>query len=223
MIKRYSMNQQPHRVYAMTDTDSIIRGNYSCYRQVRSCDAPIIFRWLNEEMFLFYRPYFSYICPTIDKIARHIEMVERIEPQVEIEYFILEPIDDAPVGLVSLQSIDHINKKAELCLFLRKAPAFRMELEAIWMAVMFAFQVLELEKLYFYVSEKNNDFLNILTKRGWAPEALLVKELRMLDGTRLDVFRFILFPEDLSTSFWKLIQKAIKQSHDLWQTRRLDR
>ncbi|MBF0099462.1 MAG: GNAT family N-acetyltransferase [Desulfobacterales bacterium] len=189
---------------------SLHEGRYSYLHIIQSSDVELMFTWLKNKLLFSYKPYLAYLCPTEQKLKEYIIFKNEIDPPIEIECLILTKPNKQPIGLVSLQSIDYYNKKAELSFVVIQQGFYRLCFEVIWKAVSFSFNELHLEKLYFYVIGNNTRFLDSLKKRDWKPEAVLMKEI-LIDGQqRVDVYRFSIFPEDLNMSFWKDIKRCIK-------------
>ncbi len=187
----------------------ILKGKYLYLRSVQPEDAQFLFNWIEEGILTSYKPYLKMLCPTPERLKERIAYITGISPRIEIEYFIHKYPEDPPVGLVSLQGIDYINLRAELSLVVRQRPALHLGLEAMWRAVEYAFFNLNIEKLVFLVMENNKDLLDILKRRSLEPEAVLRKEVRMPDGTRSDIYRFAIFPEDLNDPLWTAIKKVL--------------
>ncbi|SLM29952.1 putative Acetyltransferase, GNAT family [Desulfamplus magnetovallimortis] len=187
----------------------ILNGKYLSIRQLKPEDAYIIMEWYENTSFSFYKPFLKSLFPDIKALSDYINAHLQVNPPIQIEYLILDRKKEKPTGIVSIQDIDYINKKAELALWINKKPAGRQGIEALWCAVTHAFNDLGLEKLIFYVARNNHDFLKKLENHQWTPEAILKKELLLSDSSRLDIYRYAIFPEDIDLPFWQSIKKAL--------------
>ncbi len=178
-------------------------------KEITEDDAETLFKLIKNGTLFFYRPGIHNICTSVDKVKERIYFHRNLEPRLEIECFIYKKAYTNPIGIVSLQGIDNYNKIAELNFMMFLKPAGIYALKAVVMALYLAFSELNLEKIYFYVSEFNKNFLTFLKKRGFKEEAILKKEI-IYNNKRYDLYRFSIFPEDRESLFWQKILKLIK-------------
>jgi len=69
------------------------------------------------EGFKFYKPGAIYTINDFEKYTSKIEFLRMLDPPVEIEVLVSHYPSMAPLGLISLSSIDFSNSKAEFSLF----------------------------------------------------------------------------------------------------------
>ncbi len=177
-------------------------------KEISIADAHILFKLIKNKKLEFYRPGIHNVCNTLEKLKERILLHQNIEPRLEIECFIYKKNSKEPIGIVSLQGIDYFNKTAELNFLMFIKPALKYGLEAIILSLYLAFNQLKLEKIYFYVAENNQIFLNLLKKRGFKEEAVLKKEI-IFNNKRYNLHRFSIFPTDEYTNLWQKIIKLI--------------
>ena len=97
------------------------------------------------------------------------------------------------VGLVEIVEIDYIHRRAEFQIII--APNHQRKgyaTEATKLAMNYAFNVLNLYKLYLIVDCKNEPALKIYKKLGFKEEGILKKEF-FVNGEYRDVYRMAIF------------------------------
>lgn len=98
------------------------------------------------------------------------------------------------VGLIELVELDYIHRKGELQIII--SPAFQgngYSKQAIFKALQYAFQILNLHKVYLIVSNYNEKALHIYEKMGFVREGVLREEFYVngayQDATRMSMFK----------------------------------
>lgn len=98
------------------------------------------------------------------------------------------------VGLIELVELDYIHRKAELQIII--SPNYQgngFSKQAIYKALQYAFQILNLHKVYLIVSNFNEKAIHIYEKMGFTKEGVLREEFYVngayQDATRMSIFK----------------------------------
>ncbi|HAA2394442.1 TPA: spermidine N1-acetyltransferase [Listeria monocytogenes] len=106
--------------------------------------------------------------------------------------FILE-LDGQMVGLVELMEIDYIHRRAEFQIIIDpKFQGHGYAVSATKLAMKYAFQVLNMHKLYLVVDKVNEKAIHVYEKVGFIREGELIDEF-FVDGTYHDAIRMCIF------------------------------
>lgn len=109
--------------------------------------------------------------------------------------FILDK-DDEQLGFVALYSIDPIHRKAEFAIMIDPAhQGFGYASEATRLAIDYAFTVLNLNKLFLIVDEKNEKAMHVYKKVGFEVDAIL-KEEYFVNGSYHNAVIMSIFQRD---------------------------
>jgi len=112
-----------------------------------------------------------------------------------IRFFILKKKEE-PLGFVALYSIDPIHRKAEFAIMLDPAhQGFGYSGKATRLAMDYAFNILNLHKLYLIVDETNEKAIHVYTRAGFTKEAVL-KDEYFIKGSYHDVVYMSIFQKD---------------------------
>lgn len=140
-----------------------------------------------------YRPWLRGQTLDIEGVVRRHQWLAELNPPAEIEVLVLQKSTQAPIGFISLSSIDGINMKAELSVAFFMNPGSRAAVEALHWALQWLFGQTPLHKLLFYVQPGNQAARKLLDALGASLEAVLVDEIVREDGRRSDLCRYTLF------------------------------
>jgi RimJ/RimL family protein N-acetyltransferase len=160
------------------------------------------FEWEDAEK---YRQWVnnSAIVSLVDRVLpvtaeEHRRWYEAITQDPRNVIFALEAVPGKRfVGCIWLYGIDYRHHHAEVRILIGDARHWGKGIgrEAISLLTQFAFDRLNLHKLYAYVLATNKRALDTFEKSGFAREGLLRKE-RYVDGRFVDVVRFGLLREE---------------------------
>ena len=153
-------------------------------------DLPFVHELDNNETVMHYwfeEPYEAYVelCDLYDK---------HIHDQSERRFIAV--VDDVPVGLVELVEINHIHRRAEFQIII--APAHQGKGYAkigTWLAIEYAFTVLNLHKLSLVVDVDNAAAISVYRRHGFQDEGVLRQEF-FVNGEYRDAIRMAVFQPD---------------------------
>ncbi len=125
-----------------------------------------------------------------------VELTELYDKHIhdQMERRFIVDVDGTNGGLVELIEIDYIHRRAEFQIIID--PAFQglgLGEKATRMALDYAFQVLNLHKIYLQVDSENSKALHIYKKIGFEKEGVLRQEFyingRYRDAVRMCIFK----------------------------------
>jgi RimJ/RimL family protein N-acetyltransferase len=142
-------------------------------------------KWVNSPMGRIYSRV-----PTPQRIS---ELKKSLEPkseflvQKEIYLEIYHKKDEKPIGIVALMDIDWLNRKAKISVVIGESEYWGKGIagEALKLLFNYAFEDLNLHKLYAGIYTPNVRSIRVFEKLGLAPEATLKEEV-YVDGKYYD-------------------------------------
>ncbi|UYZ84534.1 spermidine N1-acetyltransferase [Entomomonas sp. E2T0] len=144
----------------------------------------------NVMRYWFEEPYEAFV-ELIDLYDKHIH------DQSERRFIIQSQAK--PIGLVELMEINHIHRNAEFQIIID--PAYQGKgyaSKATKLAMEYAFNILNLYKLYLLVDQENEKAIHIYSKLGFIKEGLLHHEF-FVNGKYRDVIRMCTFQDQFFT------------------------
>jgi RimJ/RimL family protein N-acetyltransferase len=181
-------------------------------RALHPDDASLIYSWMHEKFYSYYKPYFKHICTSASFIAQRIEAMASLDRPFEIEALVLHRPSNTPLGLVSLSNIDTINLKAEFSIAFQRRFGTRCVPEALSFLFNYVFFILKFNKLYFYVTSDNSRILNMAQRYNIIQEGKLHKEILSETGEWVDLYRFCILNEDwIQSPLNKKLQSISKE------------
>jgi RimJ/RimL family protein N-acetyltransferase len=169
-------------------------------RPLNKDDATLLYTWMEEQFFHYYKPYMKNICSTEHLIRQRIETLASLEVPFELEALILHRRSKTPIGLVALSNIDTVNLKAELSIAFRRGLGTRCVAETLGHILNYVFFSLQLNKLYFYVSSDNIRILEMIQRYNILQEGKLYKEVLSESRKWVDLYRFCFLRQDWEKS-----------------------
>ena len=170
-------------------------------------DAPLLYSWMQEKFFYYYKPYFKNIYSNVASIAQRIQTLTSLDSLLEVELLIMQRCSQNPIGLFSLCNIDTINRKAEISVAFKSGFGTRCIPEALQVVFDYIFSSFKLNKLYFYVTSDNQKILQKMKSAQILQEGKLFKEVLSENGEWIDLYRFCIFHEDwLQNPFFKRLE-----------------
>lgn len=115
-------------------------------------------------------------------------------------FWVIERQATTPIGLASLTSIDQKNQKAELSLGLLDSHSEIETAKALFWITQFAFQKIQLNRLYVYIYTDNPSVKQLLEKLGFELEGTLREHFYLPPGKFFDVWVMGLNRRDLQTN-----------------------
>lgn len=144
----------------------------------------------NVMRYWFEEPYEAFV-ELVDLYDKHIH------DQTERRFIIQSQAK--PIGLVELMEINHIHRNAEFQIIID--PAYQGKgyaSKATKLAMEYAFNILNLYKLYLLVDQENEKAIHIYSKLGFIKEGLLHHEF-FVNGEYRDVIRMCTFQDQFFT------------------------
>ena len=153
-------------------------------------DLPFVHRLNNDAKIMSYwfeEPYETFV-ELQDLFDKHIhDQSER--------RFIVEK-DTEMIGLVELVEIDYIHRRAEFQIIIdREHQGKGYSADATFLAMNYAFSVLNLHKLYLIVDEENKKAIHLYKKCGFSIESELQDEF-FVDGFYHNAIRMCIFQKE---------------------------
>lgn len=142
----------------------------------------------------FEEPYESFL-ELSDLYDKHIH------DKNERRFILQNTADETPIGLVELVEIDYIHRRAEFQIII--APAHQGKgyaRPATKLAMDYAFQTLNLYKLYLIVDEANEKAIHIYSKLGFTIEGTLRHEF-FSAGEYRNAIRMYIFQNEYKKAF----------------------
>ncbi|MGJ3494464.1 Spermidine N(1)-acetyltransferase [Piscirickettsia salmonis] len=173
-------------------------------RALEKSDLALVHRWNNNfsvMRYWFEEPYESFV--ELEELYN-----KHIHDQSE-RRFIIENSDNNIVGLVELLEIDYIHRNAEYTVLIDPNYQGRSyALQATEQVLGYAFNVLNLHKVYLLVDERNEKAIHVYKKAGFIPESVLIDEI-FVEGAYRSVLRMYALSSSNCDSFSD--QDSLKQ------------
>lgn len=169
-------------------------------RHIVPTDARLYHQWLQQPIFLAYKPYLRLLCPTPIQLMTHLAMQTQANPRTEFEVLVIDKNTQTPIGLLSLSGIDEFNQKAEFSAGFVSGYGTRKVWEAIHAGIALSFAHFELHKLIAYVTSTNHRVLKMMQRYGLIHEGYFKEEILVDDNQRIDLHRFALMRRDWEKS-----------------------
>jgi len=177
-------------------------------------DAPLYHSWLQNPVFLPYKPYLKQLCPTPVQLFSYLSLQAQLNPQSEIEGLVIHKKTQIAIGMIGLAGIDRFNKKAEFSAGFVYGHGTHALWEAIHAGISLSFEHFDLHKLIFYVSPDNQQPLKIMQRYGFKHEGCLKEEILVDEQQRVDLHRFALMRRDWPKSrFHERLKRIAPLSH----------
>lgn len=171
-------------------------GKYITIRNIVPTDAFLYHNWLQNPIFLAYKPYLKRFCPTAVQLAAHLAMQVQSNPRTEFEVLVIQQTTQNPIGILGLSSIDEFNQKAEFSAGFIRGYGTRCIWEAIHAGIALSFAHFDLHKLIGYVTASNHRMLKIMQCYEFQPEGYFKEEILVDEKQRVDLHRFALMRRD---------------------------
>ncbi|RKZ43662.1 MAG: hypothetical protein DRQ41_04735 [Gammaproteobacteria bacterium] len=185
---------------SVTTPPPLFTGKHITLRTVTPADISLYYRWLQNPIFLPYKPYLKHICPTPAHLLAYLNLQAQIEPRSEFEALVIHQKTQAAIGMIGLAGIDRFNKKAEFSAGFVHGHGTHALWEAIHAGIALSFATFNLHKLIFYTTATNHHALKIMQRHGFTQEGYFKEEVLVNDNERIDLYRFALMHKDWSQS-----------------------
>jgi diamine N-acetyltransferase len=164
----------------------ILYGKFATLRELTESDAEITFNWRMSERARFL----SGSPGTIENQKAWINS----RPLNEFNFIILENLSQQPVGMLSLINIDKINLNAESSRFLigdeERCKGLPIAAESMLLLYKFAFEVLNLHRVYGYISAENLQMIKWQRYMGMKHEGIWRSHINAGNGSFVDAHLF---------------------------------
>jgi RimJ/RimL family protein N-acetyltransferase len=184
----------------MSDTTTqpppLFIGKHVTLRHIEPTDALLYHIWLQNPVFLAYKPYLKRLCPTAGQLTAHLAMQAQSNPRTEFEVLVIQQTTQKPIGIIGLSGIDEFNQKAEFSVGFISGYGTRSIWEAIHAGIAISFAHFKLHKLICYVAAHNHQALKIIQRYGFIQEGYFKEEILIDDQQRVDLHRFALMHRD---------------------------
>jgi diamine N-acetyltransferase len=180
----------------------MIRGFTLQLRALEKLDLPFLHRLHNntKTMSYFFEEPFETIRELEDLYEKHVHN------QTERRFILEEAKTKASVGVLSLIEIDEINRKCEVDIMIDDSNQGRGHGKAGFvLAVKYAFDILNLKKVYLLLLPNNVAGKRIYEYVGFKKECRLKKEY-FVNGRYMDVHRMCMFDTD-----WKRHRERLRK------------
>jgi RimJ/RimL family protein N-acetyltransferase len=164
----------------------ILDGEFATLRELTESDAEITFHWRMSERakFLSGNP------GTIENQKAWINS----RPLNEFNFVILENLSQQPVGMLSLTKVDKFHLNAESSRFLigdeERCKGLPIAAESMLLLYKFAFEALELHRVYGYVSSENLQMIKWQSYMGMKHEGIWRDHIKSSNGSFVDAHLF---------------------------------
>jgi RimJ/RimL family protein N-acetyltransferase len=197
----------------LTETRNVYySGKTVIIRALNPDDAALLYSWMHEKFYSYYKPYFKNICTSASFIAQRIEALASLDTPFEIEALVMHRPSNVALGVVSLSNIDNINLKAEFSIAFKRGVGTRCIPETLKFIFNYVFFTLKFNKLYFYVASDNLRIMNIVQRYNILQEGKLYKEILSETGEWMDLYRYCILNEDwIQSPLNKKLQRISKK------------
>ena len=165
---------------------TILYGEFATLRELTESDAEITFHWRMSERakFLSGNP------GTIENQKVWINS----RPSNEFNFVILENLSQQPVGMLSLTKVDKIHLNAESSRFLigdeERCKGLPIAAESMLLLYKFAFEELNLHRVYGYISSENLQMIKWQRYMGMKHEGIWRSHINVGNGSFVDAHLF---------------------------------
>ena len=164
----------------------ILYGEFATLRELTELDAELTFHWRTSDRA-------RYLSGSPDSIQGQIAWIKS-RPLDEFNFVILENSSQKPVGMLSLTSIDKFNLNAESSRFLigdeERCKGLPIAAESMLLLYKFAFEELELHRIYGYISSENIQMIKWQKYMGMKLEGIWRDHIKSGKGTFVDAHMF---------------------------------
>ena len=164
----------------------ILYGEFATLRELVESDAELTFHWRMSDRA-------KYLSGNPGSIENQVVWIKS-RPLNEFNFVILENSSQKPVGMLSLTSIDKFNLNAESSRFLigdeEQCKGLPIAAESMLLLYIFAFEVLELHRIYGYISSENIQMIKWQKYMGMKHEGILRDHIKSGNGTFVDAHLF---------------------------------
>ncbi|MEN9373090.1 MAG: hypothetical protein RIR79_642 [Pseudomonadota bacterium] len=160
------------------------------------------------------RPSIGLTAASVDDYLARLRFFRSLGQDYELEMTVSRKQPDGTeerLGYLIASGYDTVNQKVELAAGFYRGQGTRAAVEAMVWVVHSCFQDLKLCKLIFYVVPSQTASLRLMERLGLTPEAHLRDEIRLPDGSRTDLLRFVLFEPQwrAAQSRWAVLRNLL--------------
>lgn len=166
---------------------------YGCLRSLSLEDIPGMLEWMHDESIaqVFNANFLSYTESDVKAF------IENSWEQTTALHFAIQNSSGAYLGTISLKDVDERNLSAEYAISTRKASQGTGSAGRATMDVLsYAFEVLNLERIYLNVKESNHRAIGFYEKVGFVKEGSARRAIRESNGDFANLLWFSMLKED---------------------------
>lgn len=180
----------------------MLKGNL---RPILFEDAEMVLEWRNQD-FVRLNMYYHKI---ID-LETHMKWFSSMMGDASLQYFIYEQ-NNIPLGLVAFTNIDRKNNKAFWAFYAADNKKIGVGVEMETLALRYAFEELNLNKLCCEVLEFNSSVISFHRKFGFKQEGIRRQDY-FRDGQFFDIYELALF-KDIYFKSKSAVEKRLKKRY----------
>lgn len=125
------------------------------------------------------------------------DVIQRATNKTYFPFVLVDKINDAVIGYVDIKSVDWSIPKAEVGYFIDKKYENRgITCKALAKIIVYAFDELEMHKLFLRTHESNIGSIRIAEKNGFTKEGMIRSDYKMTSGVIIDVIYYGLLKEE---------------------------
>jgi RimJ/RimL family protein N-acetyltransferase len=185
---------------------TILCGEFATLRELKESDAEMTFHWRMSER----ARYLSGNPGTIENQVAWIKS----RPLNEFNFVILENLSQQPVGMISLTNIDKFHLNAESSRFLigdeERCKGLPIAAESMLLLYKFAFEVLDLHRVYGYISSENLQMIKWQRYMGMKHEGIWRSHINAGNGSFVDAHLFGINKVEFESIARRKLQSFIK-------------
>lgn len=161
-----------------------LHGKNVVLRPMRREDAEEIVRWRNAPD--VHAQMFAADPPTMEGHMQWFDSLQKRDDKVE--FVIVENSSGRPIGTIGLSNIDRVNHRAEYGILIGEADARGKGLarEASQLILKYAFEMLQLHRVFLYVFRENEPAIRLYRALGFDQEGVMRHHV-LKDGVFRDV------------------------------------
>lgn len=157
-------------------------------------DINLVVVWMNNPDVRIYTR--NPLPRTIEEVKKWFEP-ENEEVKTDVDFLIYHKNDEKTIGMVGLNDIHWLDRNANIFAVIGEPEYWGkgIGVEASKLLITYAFEELNLHKIYTSIFSPNERSLKAATKIGLVQEAILREEV-YIDGVHVDNYKFAVFKKD---------------------------
>lgn len=168
----------------------MLKNDLISLRALEKEDVELLYQWENDCSIWHcsetYAPYSKYI------LNQYIENSTNIFNDNQQRLVIMENQSDMAIGLIDLTEYDHYNQRASIGISINNKEKLKQHFakNALNLIIEYSFDYLHLHQLYCYISQNNQDSINLFRSAGFCEYGILKKWKKTANNSWEDVIIF---------------------------------